>query len=104
MNWQLARWRNEVRYIRRAAIESWRWPQSYADAVLTWCEYEEARTDPKATAIAAAKQKIYEDMVDKASKSDDMQEFPPYKKVGHLVRGRYYRSRGVGAHDFLGPR
>jgi hypothetical protein len=99
-NWH-TNWRTiQVRYVRRAAIESWRWPQSYADAVLAWLEYEEARTDPKATAIAAAKQKIYEDMVDKAAKSDDMQEFPPYRRVGHLVRGRYSRIHGHGAQDF----
>jgi hypothetical protein len=99
-NWH-TNWRHiQVRYIRRAAIQSPLWPQSYADAVLAWLEYEEARTDPKATQIAAAKQRIYEDMVDKAAKSDDQQEFPPYRNVGRLVRGRYTRGVGVGGQDF----
>jgi hypothetical protein len=96
-NWH-ANWQHiQVRYIRRAAIESWRWPQSYADAVLAWLEYEEARIDPKLTQLAAAKQRIYEDMVDKAAKSDDSQEFPPYRTVGRLVRGRFSSSRHIGA-------
>jgi hypothetical protein len=112
-NWHANYRHIQVRYIRRAAIESWRWPQSYADAVLSWLEYEEARTDPKLTQIAAAKQRIYEDMVDKAAKSDDSQEFPPYRTVGRLVRGRYALLSGIGldvpnrpfvaASSFRGP-
>jgi hypothetical protein len=99
-NWH-TNWRFiEARYIRRAAIESWRWPQSYADAVMSWLEYEELRQDPKQVAAAAAKLRIYEDAVDKAAKSDDSLEFPPYRTVGRLVRGRFGRVTGRGAQNF----
>jgi hypothetical protein len=94
-NWH-ANWRFiEVRYIRRAAIESWRWPQSYADAVLAWCKHDEAPLEAKAATL-----RLFEDAVDKAAKSDDSQEFPPYRSVGRLVRGRFGRVTGRGAQDF----
>jgi hypothetical protein len=86
----------EVRYIRRAAIDSIRWPQSYANAVLAWCEYDEVRNDPRQAAVATAKQKIYEDMVNKAESRDDDQERAPYRHVGRVVRGRFSRGRGHG--------
>jgi hypothetical protein len=84
----------QVRYLRRArrrvlALAA----ELRRCGARAWLEYEEA-TDPKATAIATAKQRIYEDMVDKAAESDDMAEFPPYRRVGYLVRGRYYRLAG----------
>jgi len=61
----------------------------------------EARIDPAATQRAAAKRLIYQDAIERATKSDDMQEFPPYRRVGHLVRGRYSRIHGHGAQDFF---